>query len=94
MTITTDTIITAAAVLTAITALGTAIYKGVKWLQEQKKQTEEIKAIKEEQCMMSYVMFACLDGLKQLGCNGEVSKAHDKLQKHLNQKAHDQIKEP
>ena len=45
MTITTDTIITAAAVLTALTVLGTAIYKGVKWLQEQKKQTEEIKAM-------------------------------------------------
>lgn len=88
MTITTETIITAAAVLTALTVIGTFLYKGIKWLQEQKRQTEEIKALKEEQCMMSYVMFACLDGLKQLGCNGEVSKAHDKLQKHLNEMAH------
>jgi len=89
MVITTETIITASAVLTAMTAISAFIYKGVKWLQEQKRQTDEIKEIKDEQCMMTYAVFACLDGLKQLKCNGTVTEAHDKLQKYLNQKAHD-----
>ena len=90
MVITASTIITAGAVLGAVSAIGAIGYKIIKWVQEQQKQTKEIQEIKDEQRMASYVMFACLDGLKQLGCNGEVSKAHDKLQKHLNEKAHRQ----
>lgn len=88
MTISTSMIVTAGAVLAALSAFGTIGYKIIKWVQEQQKQTEEIKSIKDEQCMMNYVMFACLDGLKQLGCNGKVTEAHEKLQKHLNEQAH------
>ena len=83
-------IVTAGAVLATLSAFGTVGYKIIKWVQEQQKQTEEIKSIKDEQCMMSYVMLACLDGLKQLGCNGKVTEAHEKLQKHLNEQAHRQ----
>ena len=32
---------------------------------------------------------ACLKGLKEQGCNGPVSAALDKLEKHLNQAAHE-----
>lgn len=96
-----DTIIKAAAVLGAFIALLTAAYGVVKWFQKQEKQTTDIealrkkqaddnKALQDELCLISYAMLACLDGLKQQGCNGAVTAAHDKLEKHLNQRAHDQ----
>lgn len=53
------------------------------------KQKEDIKSIKTELCMNTYCILACLDGLKQLGANGNVTEAHDKLQKYINQQAHD-----
>lgn len=68
---------------------------------EEKEETD-IEAIKQmhkddmdkvqnELCVISYGLLAALDGLKQLGANGEVSKAHDKLSKHINQQAHEQL---
>lgn len=56
----------------------------------RKKEAEDMKAIKDELCVLSYAMLASLDGLQQLHCNGNVTKAHAALEKHLNQKAHDQ----
>jgi hypothetical protein len=56
-------------------------------------QNKEASAIEEELCIISYGMLAALNGLRQLHCNGEVSKAYDKLEKHLNQRAHGQNKE-
>ena len=96
-----DTIIKAAAVLTALIAIGTAVYAVIKWVQKQEKQTADIEALRKKQsddmkemqdelCLISYAMLACLDGLKQQGCNGAVTEAHNKLEKHLNQRAHDQ----
>ena len=54
------------------------------------RERDEIQAIRDELCVLSYAMLASLDGLKQLHCNGEVTKAHEKLEKHLNQQAHGQ----
>lgn len=96
-----DTIIKIAAVLGAVIAIGTAAYGVIKWFQKQekqsvdieelrKKQAQDIKELKDEQCLISYAMLACLDGLKQLNCNGAVTEAHNKLGKHLNQRAHGQ----
>lgn len=51
--------------------------------------TKDMDLMNSELCMISYGLLACLDGLKQLHCNGEVSKAHDKFQRHLNMQAHD-----
>ena len=56
--------------------------------KEQEKA--DVQTIKDELCVLSYAMLAALDGLKQLHCNGEVTKAHDRLEKHLNQTAHGQ----
>lgn len=97
-----DTIIKLAAVIGALTAIFAFVYKGIKWVQVQNQQTVDIRALrqqqeediqdlKDEQCLISWAMLACLDGLKQLNCNGPVTEAHNKLEKHLNQKAHDQI---
>lgn len=57
-------------------------------IKEQEKA--DVQAVRDELCVLSYAMLAALDGLKQLHCNGEVTKAHDKLEKHLNQTAHGQ----
>lgn len=82
-------IIRAAAVVTALCTLWAFIYKMVKWAESQKQQETEIQTIKEEQCVMCYAILATLDGLKQLGANGNVTDAHEKLEKHLNKLAHD-----
>lgn len=88
MEITPDGIIKAAALLTACGGILTIVFKFVRWMDRQTKQDAEIKALKAEQQVMCYALLACLDGLKQLGANGNVTKAHDELEKHLNTKAH------
>lgn len=46
-------------------------------------------SIKEEQTLLTYGILACLKGLKEQGCNGPVTEAINKIEKHLNQKAHE-----
>lgn len=85
--------------IAAIGGIAALIYKFVRWIAHQGEQDTEIKALREthsadmealreELTVICYASLACLDGLKQLGANGNVTKAHDKLDKHLNQKAH------
>lgn len=60
-------------------------------IQELKRTHEEdIKKINEEQCLITYGLLACLKGLKEKGCNGPVTEAIGKIEKHLNQQAHEQ----
>ncbi len=47
-------------------------------------------SIQEEQALAIYGLLACLKGLKERGCNGPVTEAIDRLEKHLNKKAHNQ----
>ena len=54
------------------------------------KEAADMQAIKDELCVLSYAMLASLDGLQQLHCNGNVTKAHNMLEKHINQQAHGQ----
>ena len=54
-------------------------------------QEEDVKQIKTEQTLIVYALFACLDGLEQLGANHTVPVAKDKLNKYINQLAHDQL---
>ena len=84
-----DSIIRLAAMLGAFATLCTMLYKSFRWMEQQKRQEMEIENIKKEQCIMCYGLLATLDGLKQLGANGNVSDAFQKLEKHLNQTAHD-----
>lgn len=58
--------------------------------ETQKKESEDLQAVKDELCVLSYAMLAALDGLQQLHCNGNVTKAHEMLEKHLNRTAHNQ----
>ncbi|MBR5785338.1 MAG: hypothetical protein IKY41_01390 [Clostridia bacterium] len=85
---TTETIVAIGAVISAAILIIGTISKVFKWFERQKKQDMEIQSIKEEDAMICYCLFAVLDGLRQLGANGNVSEAHEKLQKYLNNKSH------
>ncbi|MBQ7778399.1 MAG: branched-chain amino acid ABC transporter permease [Oscillibacter sp.] len=45
--------------------------------------------INTEQTLLTYGVLACLKGLKEQGCNGPVTEAINKIEKYLNQKAHE-----
>lgn len=55
------------------------------------KQVEanDIADMKNEQQLLTYGILACLKGLKEQGCNGPVTEAINKIEKHLNQRAHE-----
>lgn len=63
--------------------------KAFKWYQKQEAQDNDIKAMKKEQQLLTYGILACLKGLKEQGCNGPVTEAINKIDKHLNEKAHE-----
>ena len=49
----------------------------------------DVQRIKDENCLICFGLSACLDGLQQLGANHTVPVAKDKLDKYLNQQAHE-----
>lgn len=51
---------------------------------------KEHKETQEEQTLVIYGLLACLKGLAEQGCDGPVSEAIGKIEKHINQKAHEQ----
>lgn len=83
-----STIVTIAGVLGALTAIGAAAYRVIKWFQAQEKQTKDIEDVQNELCLLTYAVLACLKGLKEQGCNGPVTEAIGKVEKHINKKAH------
>lgn len=85
-----ESIITIAALATAIITLGGILIAAYRWYDRQNQQDIEIKRIKKEQCLLTYGILACLKGLKEQGCNGPVTEAIDKLEKHMNKAAHDE----
>lgn len=89
MFITWQTIITAGAVLAAITAIATLLVKVVRWIDRQKTQDKEIQSMRDEQALLTYGILACLKGLKEQGCNGPVTEAINRIEKHINKKAHE-----
>lgn len=100
ITLTWQALITAAAVVGAVVALVAYFAKIVRWVDKQKKQDEDIKALrdthmadmdhmKQEQTLIVYGLLACLKGLKEQGCNGPVTEAINKIEKHLNERAHE-----
>lgn len=86
----TQTIITAASVIAAVSAIFGAIFAAYRWYLRQNKDSKEIERLKRENSLICYALSACLDGLIQLGANHTVPIAKDKLDKYLNQSAHDQ----
>lgn len=55
----------------------------------RKEITRELAHINEEQTLLVYGMLACLKGQQEMGCNGPVTEAVNKLEKHINQRAHE-----
>lgn len=95
-----QTIITASAVLCATITIITYMVKVLRWVDRQSKQDEAIKKIQiihkqdvltihAEQTLIVYGLLACLKGLKEQGCNGSVTEAISKIEKYLNEKAHE-----
>jgi len=89
ITINAQTLITIAGVLAALGTIGGVVVWCVKFVDRQRKQDREIAAIRKEQTLICYGIKACLQGLKEQGCNGPVTEALDKLDKHLNKAAHE-----
>lgn len=85
-----NTIIMATSLLTAVVAIFSVVFAAYRWYLKQNRQDEEIEKIKSEQCLLTYGILACLKGLKEQGCNGPVTEAIDKIEKHINKQAHDQ----
>lgn len=92
-------IITAGAVVTASGAILGLIAKVIRWKDKQDNQDEKIEELRkthnsdrqyinEELTLLTYGVLACLKGLQEQGCNGPVSAAVDKIEKHLNKSAH------
>ncbi|MCB6389956.1 branched-chain amino acid ABC transporter permease [Dorea formicigenerans] len=85
-----NTIIMVGSLLTAVVVIFSAIFAVYKWYLKQNQQEVEIERVKSEQCLLTYGILACLKGLKEQGCNGPVTEAIDKIEKHINKQAHDQ----
>lgn len=88
VTVSADTFITIAAVISALGVIFGVIFAVYRWYLKQEKQDKDIARIKEEDTLIVFALSACLDGLQQLGANHTVPIAKDKLDKYINQQAH------
>lgn len=95
-----QTIITTGAAVSALVAIISLVFKIHSWILKQDEQTQQIEQLKsrhetdlhklkDENCLICFALSACLDGLSQLGANHTVPVAKDKLDKYLNQQAHE-----
>ena len=83
-----DTIIKAASLLTALGGLIGAVIAVYKVYESNKKQSDVIKEIQEEQTLICYGLRGALEGLIEQGCDGPCKDALNMLDKHLNKNAH------
>jgi hypothetical protein len=88
MNISGEVITTVAGVITAIGVIFGVIFAVYRWYLKQEKQDKDIKAIKEEQFLLTQGVLACLKGLKEQGCDGPVTTAIKQLETHINKQAH------
>ena len=84
-----QTIISLAALVGAVGALIALYNKGYDFVKRQQAQDDVIKDIQSEQALLTLGVLACLKGLKEQGCNGPVTEAINKIEQHLNDKAHE-----
>lgn len=83
-----QTIITAASVLVALATILKYYNKGYEHLKRQKKQDEIIKNTQGELIILTGGVLAALKGLKELGANGPVTDAIRDIENHINERAH------
>ena len=100
VTLTWESVVSAGAVLGALAALWKYLGGAVARYNQPNKNEREIETLRkhheedmreqrEEQTLIVYGLLACLKGLKEQGCNGPVTEAINKIEKHLNKKAHE-----
>lgn len=69
------------------------------WFQKQNDQDgkiaelsarhdKDIREFKTELQLLTYGILAALKGLSEQGCNGPVTEAINKIEKHINERAH------
>lgn len=85
-----DTLIAVAAVVTALITIVKLIRSINKWYDKQEQQGTDISRLKEENSILVTGIYACLDGLEQLGANHTVPKAKQMLTQYETKLAHDQ----
>ena len=83
-----EIITTVAGVITALGVIFGILFAVYKWYLKQEKQDKDIKAIKEEQFILTQGVLACLKGLQEQGCDGPVTSAIKQLETHINKQAH------
>ena len=83
-----EIITTVAGVITALGVIFGVLFAVYRWYLKQEKQDKDIKAIKEEQFLLTQGVLACLKGLKEQGCDGPVTTAIKQLETHINKQAH------
>ena len=88
VTLTWQSIVTAAAIVGAMVALGKYLRNLFGWVEKQTQQDKDIASIKEEQKILTVGVLACLKGLQEQGCDGPVTNAITMIEEHLNKEAH------
>lgn len=62
-----------------------------KKMDEDQEHTVAVRrSCHEEQTLIICGLLACLKGLKEQGCNGPVTEAINKIERHINIKAHEE----
>ena len=85
-----ETAAAAGAALSGLLLLLTTYNRVYRWTLRQREQDEELRAIRQENTLLTYGVLACLKGLEEQGCDGPVHEAIDRIEKDLNLRAHDQ----
>lgn len=94
-------IITAAALIAALIALARYVFGVRDWVKKQNEQDEkllelrehhdkDVRMIQEELQLLTFGLLSCLKGLKQTGLDGPVTEGIEKIEKHLNERAHNE----
>lgn len=83
-----DILLRCSAIISALGVIGGVVVSIVKMLLRDRRQSEIIKAMQEEQTLICYGLRGALQGLVEQGCNGPCRDALEKLDKHLNREAH------
>lgn len=91
VTLTLDSIIKGAAVITAISVFVNTVVKLFGFYKRQKVQDIIINEMREEQRIICLGLRGALQGLVETGCNGPCKEALSKLNEHINRSAHQKI---
>ncbi len=81
-------ITTVASVFSSLGVIFCAICSIYRVVIRQSEQDKEIMKMKQEQAIVVYGVLACLRGLQESGIDGPVTDGIARLEKHINQQAH------